>query len=388
MQFYGPEGQNHEFFDDELKVWSQRKLRILERYMAAWVKKRGFGHSRLFYVDGFAGRGIYGSTPPFQEGSPLKIARLAQQIDDENRKYRLHCLNSEIDDTRCARLKEVLSFATPTLVKTYCGAFGTHVETMIEQMRGCPAVFFLDPCGIIGIAPEEIKPVAARPDTEILLTLSLPTLFRMSGSAKSSAPEALGKAAQLSRVLGEDPANPYPEWARMKEELNTDEWADWAVHRYMDQIQKFSPHLRYGLSYPVREKFKSGTKYYLIFATRAMDAFPFMTDFICSEEDNLQLEAEIESRKQGQLSLFAPQHETTREESFPPVIEEIYQYGLENQGCTRDEIVEQFAFRHLGQFMQKHFRYMVGQLLASGRASIYGGPDKHKDLGKRPVTFR
>jgi len=135
LQYYGPEGDNQEFFDAELKVWSQRKLRILEGYMAAWVKKRGFGHSSLFYVDGFAGRGRYGTTEPFQEGSPLKIAKLAQQIDVENRKYRLHCLNSEIDDVRCAHLKEVLSFANPQLVTTYCGAFSTHVETMIQKMR-------------------------------------------------------------------------------------------------------------------------------------------------------------------------------------------------------------------------------------------------------------
>jgi hypothetical protein len=173
----------------------------------------------------------------------------------------------------------------------------------------------------------------------------------------------------------------------MKNELGTDEWADWAVQRYMRQIQKSSSHLRYGLSYPVREKFKSGTKYYLIFATRAMDVFPLMTDFICSEEDNLQLEAEMESRKQGQLSLFAPQHETIREEKFPSVIEEIYQYGLEHQECTRDEIVEQFALRYLGQFMKKHIRYMVGQLVEDGRASIYDGPDKDKEMGRRPITF-
>jgi three-Cys-motif partner protein len=387
LQFDGPEGENENFFDDELRVWSQRKLRILDQYMASYVKKRGSNRPRLYYVDGFAGRGTYGTSEPFEDGSPLKIARLAQKIKDENQKYRLYCMNSEINSTRCARLKDVLSFVDPELVTTFCGPFNAHLETMMGQMRGCPAVYFLDPCGIIGIAPHELQPVVARPDTEILLTLSLPTLFRMSGSADSFAPEALGKVAQLSRVLGEDPADPNPEWAQMKNELDTESWADWAVHRYMKRIQKLSSHLRYGLSYPIREKFKSGTKYYLIFATRSMGGFPFMTDFICSEEDALQLEMEIESRKQGQLSLFAPRHETNREEQFPSVIEEIHQYGLEHQGCTRKEIIEQISFRHLGQFKQKHIRYMVRQLVESGRAAIYDGSDKATDIDRRSITF-
>jgi three-Cys-motif partner protein len=355
--------------------------------MHSYVKKRGSGNSRLYYVDGFAGRGVYGKEPPFEEGSPLKIARLAQRIKDEERKYRLYCLSSEIDLARCARLKEVLAFADPDLVKTYCGPFADQLPGMLKQMQGHPAVFFIDPCGIIGIAPDELQPVAARPDTEILLTLSLPTMFRMSGSARSAAPEAGGKVERLSRLLGEDPENPDPDWARKKDELGTEAWADWAVHHYLDRIQTMSPHLRYGLSYPIREKFKSGTKYFLIFATRSMDAFPFMTDFICSEEDALQLEAEIESRNQGQLSLFAPRHEMDREERFPAVIEEIYQYGLEHQRCTRKEIVEQISFRHLGKFMQKHIRYMVSQLIESGRATVDDGPDKHKELDRRPITF-
>lgn len=387
MQLRESEGGNAEFFDDELRVWSKRKLRILEQYMASYVKKRGSKWPRLYYVDGFAGRGLYGKEEPFEEGSPLKIARLSQKIKDESRNYRLYCLNSEIDPVRCARLKQALDFADSSLVQTFCGCFESYLVTMMTQMKGCPAVFFLDPCGIIGIAPNDLAPVVNRDDTEILLTLSLPTVFRMSGSVGSSAPEASSKVAQLSKLLGEDPYDPNPEWARRKTDLGTDAWAEWVVQRYVGQIQALSSHLKYGLSYPIREKFASGTKYYLIFATRSMDAFPFMTDFICSEEDELQLEAEIESRTHGQLSMFLPVHEEQREQRFPSVIEELYFFGKENQGCCRKEIIEQFSFRHLGQFKQKHIRYMVKQLVDTGRASIYSGADKHSELDRRPITF-
>lgn len=105
MEQFGREGDDAEFFDDELRVWSHRKLRILDQYMASWAKKRGSTNGRLYYVDGFAGRGTYGNREPFEEGSPVKVARLADQIRRENRSYRLYCLNSEIDAVRCGRLK-------------------------------------------------------------------------------------------------------------------------------------------------------------------------------------------------------------------------------------------------------------------------------------------
>src|SRR3712207_8624319 len=40
--------------------------------------------------------------------------------------------------------------------------------------------------------------------------------------------------------------------------------------RYLQQMQAASPHLRYGMAYPVREKLGSGVKYYLVFASRAL----------------------------------------------------------------------------------------------------------------------
>jgi hypothetical protein len=61
---------------------------------------------------------------------------------------------------------------------------------------------------------------------------------------------------------------------------------------------------------------------------------------------------------------------------------------MKNQGCTRKDIYELVAFHYLGKFKQKHIRYMVAQLVEQGRAVIYDGPDKHKDVNLRPITFK
>lgn len=388
MQFNGREGDNQEFFDDELRVWSQRKLRILEKYIAAWTKKRQYGNSKLLYVDGFAGRGRYGTSEPYDYGSPVLIARQANAIIEQGKPYRLYCHNVELDPARCATLKDVLSFANPEIVTTHCGEFSSKLPPILSQTRGWPAVFFIDPCGLIGIEPSDLAPVVSRLDTEILLTFSLPTAFRLSGSIKSSAPEAREKANRLSKILGEDPKNEWPEWAEQKRLLSKADWAEWVVNQYLKRLQELGPNLKYGFAYPVREAFQSGTKYFLIFATRSMEGFPFMTDFICSEEEEMDLDHEMDNRAQGQLSMFAPRVELTREEQFPEAIERIHAYGMKNQGCTRKDIYEFVAFNYLGKFKQKHIRYMVAQLVEQGRAVVNDGPDKHKDVNLRPITFK
>jgi three-Cys-motif partner protein len=379
------EGDNQEFFDDDQQVWSKRKLRILDKYVDAWTKKRQFGNAKLLYVDGFAGRGRYGKVEPYDYGSPVLIARKAQAIYDQKKTYRLYCYNTEIDPARCATLREVLSFADPEIVKTYCGPFTSHLPTIIGETRGWPAIFFIDPCGLIGIEPSDLAPVVSRPDSEILLTFSLPTAFRLSGSISSSAPEAREKANRLSKVLGENPNNQWPEWANKKDELGIDEWADWVVNRYRTQLQKLNPNLKFGFAYPVRESLRSATKYFLIFATRSMEGFPFMTDFICSEEEEMDLDNEMAQRAQGQLSMFEARVVLNREAQFPALIEEIYAFGKAHPGTTRKDLFEYVAYRYLGKFKQKHIRYMVDQLVEAKRADIPFGPEE-KD--RRVIIFK
>ncbi|MEA2511116.1 MAG: hypothetical protein QOJ59_603 [Thermomicrobiales bacterium] len=144
-----------------------------------------------------------------------------------------------------------------------------------------------------------------------------------------------------------------------------------------------SPHLKYGKSYAVRERHGGGVKYYLVFATRSMDAFPIMTDLVCTEEDDLALQAEIAARAPGQLSMFAPVHVSKREERYASVIEEILAYGLANQGINRTDLIEEFSYRYMGEFRQKDFRFMVERLVDGKRAKFGVG-----SVLTAPMRFR
>jgi three-Cys-motif partner protein len=384
MQSPDRAGDAADFFD-ELRSWSRIKLRILEKYLRAYLNKRGSSKPTIYYLDGFAGQGYYGDEgQDAEDGSPLRIARLAQEIKDEAKPYRLICLNTELGKKRCGDLRKVLAGFDPELVQVYCGAFAGHLPRILGIMGRAPAVCFLDPCGVVGISPAELQPLLERRDTEILLNLSTPTLHRLAGFANSTAKEAPGKVAQLSHILGDDPGDPLPEWLHMRNTLSSsDEWEEWAVQRYLELMRKAGPHLKYGLAYPVRPKHGGGVKYYLVFATRSMDAFPIMTDLICTEEDDLALQAEIASRPLGQVSMFGPVHVSKRQERYTAVIEEIHAFGLANQGVNRTDLIQEFSYRYLGEFRQKDFRFMVEQLVRVQRAEFGQG-----SVLTVPIRFR
>ena len=68
-------------FFEELKEWSEIKLRIVEKYMRAYMKKRGSSHPVIYYIDGFAGPGLYGKPGDERRGgSPLRRERLGGEI--------------------------------------------------------------------------------------------------------------------------------------------------------------------------------------------------------------------------------------------------------------------------------------------------------------------
>lgn len=348
------------------------------------MRKRGRFNPTVYYVDAFAGKGYYGQDGQIrEEGSPVRMARFAQRIQSEGKLHRLICLNTEIHKKRCQELQKALEEFDSSLVQVFCGALADHLPEILEIMGSAPSVCFLDPFGVVGVSVDEIRPLLVRQDTEILLNLSTPTLHRLAGFATSNAKEARGKFNQLSRILGDDPEDEFPEWLAMRDRLTSGEWEEWAVKRYMDLLHAASPHLKYGMAYPVRPKLGGGVKYYLVFASRAMDAFPLMNDFICTEEDDLHLQAEIASRPPGQMSMFGPVHVTEREARSASLIEEIYAYGIARQGISRKHLIEEFSFRHLGEFKQKHYRQMLDKLVRDKRAEFGAG---EKNLA--PITFR
>ncbi len=371
-------------FFDELQDWSEIKLRLLTKYFDAYQRIRGGSHPRIYYVDGFAGAGEYGDGPTRREGSPVRLARLAQQIADTGKPYQLICINTEIDPDNCAKLERALAGSPPELVQVRCGAFADHLPAILGLIGSAPAVFFLDPFGVKPITLAQIEPLLRRQDTELLLNVNTRRLRLMAGFEDSTSKDRAAKLRLVSEVLGEDPAAASPEWLREWQRLGDPiHWETWAASTYAGRLLERSPHLRYALSYAVRETYRANPKYHLIFATRSDKPIPIMNDLICTEEDDLFSKTELVA-KGGQLSFLGTLRASAHDDRLTAMAEEIHAYGVGHQGCTRPQIIRHFLLQNFGQLKQKHYRQVLGQLVQDGRATFANGRQNDHD----PITFR
>ncbi len=357
-------------FFDGLKDWSEIKLRILAKYFRAYLYKRGSGNPKIFYVDGFAGTGRYGENEEeYKEGSPVRMAKFVQELDNSPRPYQLVCINTEIDPGRFAKLQESLSHFDPALVQTRLGAFEEHLPDILKLTRGAPALFFLDPFGVQPIKLRDLLPLLRRPDTELLLNLNTRELRRLAGFEDSDTKQAKAKLRLVNQVLGERPDDPTPEWLRAWRQLQDGiAWEHWAARAYMDRLIGESPYLRYAAAYPIRESYRGNPKYYLVFATRSIDAMVIMNDLLCTEEDDLFTKTESVASN-GQISLFGDTYRRSEQETrLAELLDEIHAYGLQHQGCTRDDLINHFVMEKFGEFRTTHYRQAVEKLVKGGRA--------------------
>jgi three-Cys-motif partner protein len=355
-------------FFDELHVWSEIKLRILEKYFTAYLRKRAGSHSRIYYIDGFAGTGAYGTGSTSEDGSPVRLAKLGRTLAQDAGRARLVCLNIEADPQHFALLRSALNPFSPTLVQLRKGAFSDHLRWTVEESGKHPALYFLDPFGPKAITMAQMGPLLKRPDTELLLNLNTPYLLRLSGLRNNpESPGAQAKMRLLSQVLGDDVKNPA--WlANLAEFPDSHDWEHWAAHRYARSLVAGSPYLAYGVVYPVRETFRGNPKYYLVFASRHFDAIEIMNDLLYTADDELFKSTEVVQRGQG--SLFAElERETAEQKAFRELVEAIHEFGLDHSGCTRDDIYSEFIPRFFGDFKKKHYRDAVRTLLSEKRVS-------------------
>jgi hypothetical protein len=58
-------------FFERKREWSRRKHEVLEGYVPQFSRILGRDRGSVYFVDGFAGRGYYGSEDDREDGSPL-----------------------------------------------------------------------------------------------------------------------------------------------------------------------------------------------------------------------------------------------------------------------------------------------------------------------------
>jgi len=363
--------QTEEFFSD-LKDWSARKLSIIEKYIGGFSRILGSKHKEVYYVDGFAGRGVYDNG---EKGSPVLAAEVSQAFQQSNTSFTLRCINVEKDHDNFVNLSaETKRFVG--LVKNLEGSFEKNVDDILSQISGHPAVFFIDDFGIKGTGWESVEKVVARKDsTDIWIRFDYKTVLRLAGFYESKAKDAHGKLNTLQNLFGSTDNKHLQtrlEGGTAEERINN------AVALYIEQLEKtfikFGKRGGFSASYPIISV--DGTKkYHLVFACSHKKAATLASNIVNSIEETFQHEKEeYKEFQSGQMSLFSS--EVTEKQVLEDKVKKLKDAILKlpkNKPFTREDLHFEFMAQDkswFGKIGRKHLTQSLKELLSEASPKI------------------
>ncbi|MFH1661797.1 MAG: three-Cys-motif partner protein TcmP [Candidatus Falkowbacteria bacterium] len=134
----------------ELEPHTNTKHEILKRYLQRWLPILGTFNKGLFYIDGFAGPGVYTNG---EKGSPIIAIKTAiDLIKEERLKTTLYCLFIEKDPERCKILeREINQIDIPKQIKIKIKNkdFLSSMDDVLNNrlIKVLPTLIFIDPFG-------------------------------------------------------------------------------------------------------------------------------------------------------------------------------------------------------------------------------------------------
>lgn len=359
-------------FFNQRREWSRWKHEILRRYLPKFAAILGSRHSIVYYVDGFAGAGVYGGDPPIP-GSPLIGAEIAATMAaTQRRSYELRCINVEPNSQYFGELCNSTSAFHPRVVLNLQGTFRERLREILEIIGSCPTLFFLDPFGYKGMEWDVISTLADRASaakTELLINFSVPIIDRAAGWLDSyDHPAAPSFVQGLNDLLGSDAWQPIVS-ARLAKEHRDGKLTEFYVENLREAFHGIVAR------YPVRTR-EGRLKYHLLFVTRALRGCREMSDVI------YRVDHDYESAREEALKAFARQlplldplpvsASELRERAVPELAEDIYTLGKPRGSMLFGTIQNQLAEKWFGRLIEPHFRRACRLLETQGRIDLAG----------------
>lgn len=367
--------ENREFFEN-VKRWSQRKHRLLGKYLPPYSAKvaRTTPRREIYVVDGFAGAAVYDDG---SKGSPVLIAEFGDKCQDWRNPVTLQLINVE-RDARSEGIFESLQRETEKWVLTnrvrnIKKDFGEAVPEILSLIGGAPGLFFIDPIGPTSMRFEALRPILFRSAkvTELIINFDQDGLRRIVDAAFSPNTDpktAVTNAKNVTEILGS---------ARWQSRIEGKNLSSRDAERIL--LEEYCANLaNYGfavVAYPIREALDANPKYNFIYCTRHADGLMLMNDFVREEEDQLYGEhigdnfplftseatTEVESRK-ARLRIA--------------VTEYLHQH---TDGFTRGKLRADLVVRAFGHFHGKDYTAVVQELLKAGVIRANSGKTRIND---------
>uniref|UniRef100_A0A7C4Q1Y3 Three-Cys-motif partner protein TcmP n=1 Tax=Bellilinea caldifistulae TaxID=360411 RepID=A0A7C4Q1Y3_9CHLR len=361
-------------FFEEAKEWSCRKMAIVEKYLDGFTKILGNRtSSSLVYIDGFAGRGIYGNDI---KGSPVRAAELASG------KYSniLQCVFVEKDDDNYNDLKQYTTQYS-SCVEIYKGELSEYTDKILSDAGDRAVLVFLDAFGVKGMEWKTVQKFISRKFiTDCWLRLDHRTILRLLGYIDSDSKDARGKLDLLIETFGISDLNLLRQLTNAPSPL---ERIQLVVRLYQSRLKTSMGENGFVGSYPIisldRQK-----KYHLMFACKNRKAAVLANDIVNTVEDYLpvkqaEYQEHIRFQKTNQPSLL--ELTPSMDEIFYYKVNSLKQKILELLHSQSDLLTIHYELINqnpdlFGTFRRKHLTKALCELEKEGFINLNGAPSR------------
>ncbi|MDC0667118.1 three-Cys-motif partner protein TcmP [Nannocystis radixulma] len=259
------------------------KHTILKNYITAYFQILKQDEERIYYVDGFAGRGTYtaddGSPVP---GSPRHALDLIASNPELAAKVRTIFI--EQDDKLFAQLEATFqSFYDehPNVHEPHLanGTFSSEMTAILDswKKRGvaiAPMFVFVDPCGVDGVDFAVIQRLLqSQRKCEVFLFLNVEGVRRILGLRQN-----MGET--LVRLLGSEAR--VAELARIVDSASTTSEREEAIIRYYEDLMREYTPGKYVVSFRVEKEERRTTSHCLVHVAQHPRGFAIMKDVMWS----------------------------------------------------------------------------------------------------------
>jgi len=358
------------------RPWSRIKDAILGSYMSPYFAKLSKNpHHNFLIIDAFAGPGSFDDGSP---GSPLIICEAAE-------KYaygRYEAVFVNLDEDHHLQLQSTLEEANFRHAKAIHGDSRDVLRKIHIRLNEPLTIFlYMDPFGLKDVSFDLIRPFIERNpqySTEILINLQAPVLHRLAAREKflenPDSQDIRRYHETLSRVLGGE----YWKEHMFSGDLEAREREEKVVAAYRSLLSSTN-YLIYTGACPVQESRRSRAKYYMIFASRHIDAMKLFND------EMLKAFEQYMNKQEFAETLFADMSwQTWRDLEEVKTISQVYvqQYP----GYTRSQLWDIIVQENFMRFRSSEYKIALNELISENM--IYSPTErKTKRLNDNCVLY-
>ncbi|WP_031516603.1 three-Cys-motif partner protein TcmP [Desulfofalx alkaliphila] len=301
--------KNNEDFYKEKKPWSIIKDQLLGSYLKPYFAKILATQKPIFYVDAFAGKGMFDDGDP---GSPVIALDIISEALEKTqfRKPNIKSCFIELNHAHALR-DNIKNYKNVDVVE---GKYEENIDLMLEGKQLHNVFLYIDPYGIKSLHFSIFEKLSSKRlySVELLINLNSFGFIREACNAMDvvfdieeledlieieidSSTNNKKSILDLNGVAGGD----Y--WQEIIQEYNNEIIDGYEAEMKFSEMycERLKDHFRYVLNMPIRLKRGQRPKYRMIHATNHPAGCVLMNDNMCKRWEAVQ-----DLQNQGQLSFF------------------------------------------------------------------------------------